>query len=405
MKLPPPLMTSEAGSFAQMTIIKRKPEIIKNILRDNLYPDEIVRSLLGFEEEIVRGRIQPLKESAPDVPLWNGEWKKYEGRGWLELPWYFAESFFYRRVLEATRYFQDGETEGKDPFEAQKLSQIKGPESILPAFSQMLSKAEEMAEVEESKVFFALLHYSLWGNQVDLSNPDVTMEAGREMVSSGRLGRVIIDDTERVHCLFRSGSLKRLDFINDNSGLEILSDLRLADFVLSRGWVERVQFNLKKHPFFVSDAMVKDVLVTVSKLNEEGDPRMEELGERISDYIDDGRLILRDDPFWNTFLMFDEMTSEVERDLSESDLVILKGDVNYRRLLMDRHWPPTTLVEEVASYFPTSFLILRTLKGEIIAGLKEGEAESLAVEDPQWLLNGKRGIVQLVEKSARGERS
>jgi hypothetical protein len=39
---------------------------------------------------------------------------------------------------------------------------------------------------------------------------------------------------------------------------------------------------------------------------------------------------------------------------------------------------------------------LRTLKGEIMAGLQPGQAQALQAEDPTWLINGKRGIIQLV---------
>jgi hypothetical protein len=82
--------------------------------------------------------------------------------------------------------------------------------------------------------------------------------------------------------------------------------------------------------------------------------------------------------------------------LGRSDLVILKGDVNYRRLLDDCHWPPTTRLEDVTGYFPASFLTLRTLKGEIMVGLEPGQAEALSAADPTWLINGKRGVIQLV---------
>jgi hypothetical protein len=49
--------------------------------------------------------MQPLHEQAPDVAFWNRELAAYQGRTWLEVPWYFAEAYFYRRLLEAVRYF------------------------------------------------------------------------------------------------------------------------------------------------------------------------------------------------------------------------------------------------------------------------------------------------------------
>ena len=69
---------------------------------------------------------------------------------------------------------------------------------------------------------------------------------------------------------------------------------------------------------------------------------------------------------------------------------------DYRRLLDDRHWPPTIHMETVCSYFPAPFVALRTLKGEIMAGLQPGQAQALQAEDPTWLINGKRGVIQLV---------
>jgi len=42
-------------------------------------------------------------------------------------------------------------------------------------------------------------------------------------------------------------------------GLELLFDLALADFLLCHGWAREVVLHLKNQPFFVSDAMPKDV--------------------------------------------------------------------------------------------------------------------------------------------------
>ena len=67
--------------------------------------------------------------------------------------------------------------------------------------------------------------------------------------------------------------------------------------------------------------------------------------------------------------------------------------MNYRRLLGDRHWPHTARLEEIADYFPAPFLVLRTLKGEILVGLAPGQAATLAAQDPAWLINGQRGLI------------
>jgi len=102
------------------------------------------------------------------------------------------------------------------------------------------------------------------------------------------------------------------------------------------------------------------------------------------------------DQFWTTYLMFRQMPEHLRQDLAHSAVVLIKGDVNYRRLLDDRSWPHTTSMESICSYFPAPFAALRTLKGEIMVGLEAGQAEELQANDPTWLINGKRGVIQLV---------
>ena len=49
---------------------------------------------------------------------------------------------------------------------------------------------------------------------------------------------------------------------------------------------------------------------------------------------------------------------------------------------------------DALEYFPVPVAAFRTLKGEIIVGLTPGQAERLAEEDPAWLVNGQRGVIQ-----------
>jgi hypothetical protein len=88
------------------------------------------------------------------------------------------------------------------------------------------------------------------------------------------------------------------------------------------------------------------------------------------------------------------MPDGLREELSNADLVISKGDANYRRLLGDRHWPYTANFEDIVNYFPTSLLVLRTLKSELVVGLDDGQAQGISNEDENWLINGRWGIVQ-----------
>jgi hypothetical protein len=193
--------------------------------------------------------------------------------------------------------------------------------------------------------------------------------------------------------------------------LDLLFDLVLADFMLAQDQARQVVFHVKAHPFFVSDAMPKDVRATVALVREAPHPSIRAMGARICDHLEAGRLVLKDDPLWTSCLTFRDLfrarrsraragraSSSLRAELERSNLIILKGDLNYRRLLDDRRWPHTTPLEEAAAYFPTPFLVLRTLKGEIMVGLGPGEAEVLDNQDPDWLTNGQRGIIHWVER-------
>jgi len=386
-------MTSEPGSFARKTILERKPAIIRQVLADHDYPPDIVVALEHFATEIACKPIRPLTEDGPDVAQWMPVWAEFQGRTWLDAPWYFAEAYFYRRLLQAVRYFQPGSWWLHDPFARGKAVQLVETVGPIGLAVEVLGRIEDEAAQLE-----AWLHASLWGNRADLSNLTVTDEVrGRQALVER--DNLLIDHVPRVGELMRKGAFRHITFINDNTGMELGFDLCLADLLLTRGWAERVTFHLKYHPFFVSDAMVKDVRATVEAFARAEHSSLRASGLRLRLALAQGRLLLVDDPFWTTALHFPQMPAYLYEALRATDLVISKGDVNYRRLLSDRHWPFTLPTEELLDYFPTSLLILRTLKGEILTGIQEGVAERVGDEDPDWLLNGQRGLIQLVEKA------
>ncbi|MEJ5312004.1 MAG: damage-control phosphatase ARMT1 family protein [Anaerolineae bacterium] len=407
--LPPPLMTSEPGSFARATIVERKPEIIRRVIADNAYPPEIVAALEAFRDEIAHHPIMPLGEDAPDVDFWNAHQAQHAGKTWLDVPWYFAETYFYRRLLEAVRYFQPGPWRGVDPFAPQKRAQEAA------AIAQLATVWPAIEHLPPDERFVLLLHSALWGNRADLSNFTVKESAHRGLEAHTERSNLLIDDTEavlaffgqrieRMKRIFSSNPLKSVQsvdtvaFINDNVGADSLFDLALADFLLTHGWARRVVFYLKNQPFFVSDAMPEDIRLVIQQLQAAPEPTVAALGHRLHNALlpASHSLLLTTDPFWTSCLSFWDLPPALRDDLARADLRILKGDVNYRRLLDDRHWPHHTPIEAADAAFPRPYLVLRTLKGEIMVHLQPGQAESLTTADPTWLINGKRGLIQFL---------
>jgi hypothetical protein len=364
-------------------------------MADNSYPPDIIQALVQFKEEIASQPIRPLREKAGDVDFWNGQLSLYPHCTWLEVPWYFAETYFYRRLLEATAYYQSGPLQGVDPFLKQKH------ETIVAGVEWFEAAWLHFSTIETEVAFEALLHSCLWGNRADLSNYTVEEQARGGLAALDERHLILIDHTEQVRSRL-AGGLPRVDFINDNVGKELLFDLALADYILGQGWTHQVVFRLKDRPFFVSDASPTDVKFTLFKLNQSDSLPTRNLAQRLSAHLASGRLALEADPFFTTCLMFRQMPGYLHENLAQAGLVIIKGDVNYRRLLDDLHWPHTTPTEAVTTYFPAPFAVLRTLKGEIMVGLEIEQVASLNAADPEWLINGKRGVIQLVT-TTRGD--
>lgn len=76
-------------------------------------------------------------------------------------------------------------------------------------------------------------------------------------------------------------------------------------------------------------------------------------------------------------------------------MVVFKGDLNYRRLVGDRWWEPTTSFAAATAYFPGRVASLRALKSDVIVGMEPGEVQALEATDEAWRTSGSHGLVQV----------
>jgi hypothetical protein len=118
------------------------------------------------------------------------------------------------------------------------------------------------------------------------------------------------------------------------------------------------------------------------------------LARRVDGHIVAGELILKAHWLYASSLFYFQLPDDLRADLANMDLVLVKGDANYRRLVGDVHWPPATPFADAVAYFPAPVAALRTMKSELVVGLAPDHAERLAQEDPAWMVNGQRGVIQ-----------
>ena len=385
--LPPFIMTSEKGSYARKTIEELKPGIIDNLLEVYDYTPEIQSTLLDFKLELSKGPIRPLMEQTSDKPIWDEDLKRYKGKTWLEIPWLLAETYFFRRILEIVCYFQPGPWQGRDPYQHLKDREIS------KALQDFIKDYHPETLAANYASFQIACQDALWGNQSDLSN--LEKYASSEIPDSEKY----ILNQSKAAFDYLSQKSHKIAYLMDNVGKELYFDLALIDFLLTKDFAETITCYLKNQPFFVSDALPKDFLKTVDFLESSASQKAEDLAHRITMGIKSGRIVLEAPPFLATRRMFRNMPDGLQKRISKHDLTIFKGDVNFRKLVEERHWDPTTAIEKVAGYFPTTALILRTQKAELVLGMTKKRYDDFdPYSDNHWQTNGKRGLIAFLDK-------
>ncbi len=400
LSLPPSLFGSEVGSFTELTVTQRMPAIARRVIVENNFSLEINTRLEKLATELPTGYLQPLtNDTSVDFPAWDTYLKAYKGQRWIDVPWFFAETYFYRLILEITDYFRPGIWQGVDPFQLQKSHGLEASLDSATLLSNQVNKWLKDSEIDvqpNQKALIALLYFSLWGNRVDLSLWSAFEDDRSRFDIQNQLAHILVNDASQISELLTISEADRVDFVLDNAGFELVCDLCLVDFLLSSNLVNQVYLHLKPHPTFVSDAMIKDVHETTSFLATTSDQQMTFFAQRLETHIASGRLVLSEDYFWTSPLAFWEIPSSLKKELTNASLVIVKGDANYRRLLGDRHWDITASFADIVCYLPTPIVALRTLKSEVAVGLKSEVIKKVANSDHSWLTNGQWGVIQFV---------
>jgi hypothetical protein len=355
----PEITGNPPGSFAWGVLHERHPKLIEQV-RDGLpYPPAIGHALDELAAEIT-GEIRPLPG-----------WTEHTGRPWDDVPFLWAESCFYRKLLDAVGYFAPGPWQGVDPFEPVKSAELRTPEL-----------ADDLAAFADRTDDDALLTASLWGNRADLGF----------RLSSGQAdgaGALLVDESPRLWSLLDGGPVV---IVADNAARELVPDLLLADRLLATGRAATVVLHVKPYPYYVSDALLSDVVAALRRLT---DSPVAEAGHRLVQAMRDGRLDVRAHPFSCAPWSYHRMPDDLAADFASATVTIMKGDLNYRRLVGDRRWAPTTPFAEVTAYFPGRVAALRTMKCDVAVGLPADVVERLDASGERWRSNGAHAVIHV----------
>lgn len=165
---------------------------------------------------------------------------------------------------------------------------------------------------------------------------------------------MLVDNTQQIwQCVLagRDNPSTIVDFVLDNSGYELYTDLVLAHFLVHFGFAAKVRFHTKAIPWFVSDVMEHDFAWTVRALQQHSDGKVAAFGRTLGAYVESGKFEVRPvDYFWtgpHEFYRMAELKAQLYGELEEAHLVVIKGDLNYRKLLAEFNWSFETSFETV----------------------------------------------------------
>ncbi|CAO3701622.1 unnamed protein product [Rhizopus stolonifer] len=311
---------------------------------------------------------------------------------------------------------------GYDCFETQKLDTFKGSfTAVFDLARKMPELIKEMPEEGKEIVYNELIEVCLWGNATDLSLlTNMTQEDIQRLqaIEKSRLEErkkfIVVDNTAALWNKLKHVNNGRIDFVLDNSGFEVFVDMIFADWLLQSKKASQIVFHCKTIPWFVSDVMPKDMPMMFEKcLDREFFPgnqskqdveALETMVHRWQSYLDNQQLKVVSDDFWCSGLSYWYMKSHAPKlfeDMKQSDLVIYKGDLNFRKLCFDCNWPITTPFKEaigpqMANEF-TNIVSLRTNKADVLVGLSEEkvkEIEDRKITKQELRFSGKYAVVE-----------
>jgi damage-control phosphatase, subfamily III len=313
--------------------------------------------------------------------------------------------------------------------------------------SALASASNQEREEAERTLFMEMCEICLWGNATDLSlltnlsYDDIQKLQGSESRKANQEKVLVNDLPAAFECLKQAqknatkDQERRVDIVLDNAGFELFVDFILAGYLLQSGLATQIVLHPKNIPWFVSDVIPKDfsdllnVLVgaksfyetpteddkaadkTPAPLSEKDEENMKKLFENWSQLYAEGKIILRPNVFWTeggSYWRMPHTAPSLYEDLKSSELVIYKGDLNYRKLTCDAMWDPTTpFVGAIGPLGPGSglrTLALRTCKADVVVGLEKGVDEKLRDGDDsgcrKWAWSGKYAVVSFCDGKA-----
>lgn len=391
-------------------------------------------------------------DGGDDIEGYNEELERLGNPRWFDAPWLFAECYLYRRLHS---FFVNSKAwKTHDVFRVQKTNAFRSSRAavleLASQYRQLVSSlrssgqptgTEGATEGADKELFTDMSEICLWGNATDLSlftsltHADIQQLQGKNAREMSKRN-ILHNQVNEVYDLLKKqrdeGKAGRIDIVLDNSGFELFVDLIFGGYLLATGFATEIVFHPKSLPWFVSDVLPGDFTDLINALRDPvsyfdspenrystdsevqetslSDSQKSDLVFLFSEWSElhtEGKFLLRPNQFWTTAASYWRLPSVAPRlfeDLRQSELVIFKGDLNYRKLTADAVWDPTTSFSKAIGEMGkvgsgVRILALRTCKADVVVGLDEGKDAELRNGDSEegkrkWAWSGKWAVIQ-----------
>ena len=379
------------------------------------------------------GVLYPLPDDGgSDVIQYNQELETLSRPSWHNAPWLYSECYMYRLMhtffTMSTPYWQKFDMFVNDKRKA-LVGSKKGAIELVKRFREVL-KAEADGTVKDEStqraIFEEMVQICLWGNATDLSLltslsvEQLESRQGKAMRDKAK-ANVLVNDTTQVEELLTKlksqSSSDAIHIVLDNAGFELLADLVFAGYLIESGYAKKIVLHGKHMPWFVSDVNDHDLTDLVEgfasgSIFPEIDPadkqEVIEAGKYWESLLKSGQMSFVAESFWTTAHSYGRMADvdpELFEQLAGADLVVYKGDLNYRKLTYDGLWPHSTSFREAMGPLTTKQLggkgqrtfVLRTCKADVAVGLKPGQEKDLPGD---WTRTGKYAVASYCDSKS-----
>jgi hypothetical protein len=379
--LPAPLDGLDPRSFAHLTLARRVPRLVADLLRTAPLPAPARARLEEAAARPLELAVRRLPLPEEEAPRWEEFFAAHLGRRLVELPFFDWEAWLYAWLLLETGYHETG----ADPFAAAKRDDFA---ASLPAMEEASRAALEADAGPAGLALRAAVERSLLANLADASNPQLL--AG----GAGSTALLHGDPWPEAEALLAGAG--RVRILVDNAMSELWYDLLLARALLRAAPAATVELAVKRHPMFVSDATAADLDALWGLVDASGAGSLRGAAADVRSLLAGGRLGVR---AWAELNAPWSLSAPGFAPLLERDVVfVVKGDANFRRALEDRAWPATTPLAEACRAPFRGALFLRVLKSECVAGLPAAAVERAEREDREWRTDGRHATLQLLRR-------